>query len=164
MTLLQLAALLFSLRRIGYEKRKAEDLRAFCALLEQLGGALGSEAAPMPELIGSLLPRADGAAAVFLQTLADSMDQLGAFSFFELWKSALYASRAVLDSESARAIAELGSFLGRYELNSQLRAVDACHKSLCIRLETLRQRFPQTERLTLGLSLAASALLGIILI
>ncbi len=162
--LLQLAALLFSLRHIGSKKRGAACLASFCAMLEQLGGLLGREAAPMPELIGELIPRSDGAAEVFLRALAASMDRLGEYSFCALWKNALGAAPALSDREAAQALEELGTVLGRYELETQLRAVESCRAVLCRRLDAQRQSLPQTKRLTLGLSLAAAALVGIILI
>ena len=162
--LLQLAALLFSLRHIGSKKREAACLASFCAMLDQLGGLLGSEAAPMPELIGELIPRSNGTAAVFLQTLAASMDRLGEYSFCALWKNALGAAPTLPDREAAQALEELGTVLGRYELETQISAVAGCRAVLCRRLDALRQSLPQTKRLTLGLSLAAAALVGIILI
>ena len=162
--LLQLAALLFALRHIGCKKRETACLASICAMLEQLGGLLGSEAAPMPELIGALILRSDGCAAAFLQTLAESMDRLGERSFHELWENALDAAPIALDPEAGQALEELGSVLGRYELETQLRAVEACRAALCRRLDALRQELPQRKRLTVGLSLAASALIGIILI
>ena len=162
--LLQLAALLFALRHIGCKKREAEALASFCAMLEQLGGLLGSEAAPMPELIGALILRSGGCASVFLQTLADSMDRLGERSFFELWNHALDAAPVALEPEDRNTLEELGSVLGRYELEAQLRAVESCRAVFCRRLDALRLELPQVKRLTLGLSLAASALIGITLI
>ena len=162
--LLQLAALLFTLRYIGTKKRETAFLSSFCAMLEQLGGLLGCEAAPIPELIGELIPRSDGAASVFLQALAVSMDRLGEYSFFALWKNALGSAPALPEGEAVKTLEELGTVLGRYELETQLRAVEGCRAVLCRRLDALRQSLPQTKRLTLGLSLAAAALVGIILI
>lgn len=162
--LLQLAALLFALRQIGCKKREEEGLASFCAMLEQLVGLLGSEAAPMPELISALILRSDGCASAFLQTLAGSMDRLGERCFFELWKNALDASSIALEPEDRQTLEELGSVLGRYELETQLRAVESCRTALCRRLDALRQELPQMKRLTLGFSLAASAFIGIILI
>ena len=162
--LLQLAALLFSLLHIGSKKRGAACLASFCAMLEQLGGLLGRDAAPMPELIAALAPRAEGESAAFLRMLTASLDRLGEHRFCDLWKSALNDAGLTADRETVRELEELGAVLGRYELETQLRAVEACRSALNGRLEALRQDLPQTKRLTLGLSLAAAALVGIILI
>ena len=161
---LQLAALLFALRRIESKKRAAACLASFCALLEQLKGALGSEPAPMPELLDALGTCCDGDAAAFVNLLAASMDRLGERSFRELWTDALSAVPVTADRESGRALLELGTVLGRYELNTQLGAVESCRIVLSRRLDALCRELPQAKRLTLGLCLAASALLGIILI
>ena len=162
--LLQLAALLFALRRVGCKKREAEGLASLCAMLEQLGGLLESEAAPMPELISALILRSDGYAAAFLKKLDASMDSLGVRSFCELWKCALDTADVVLNTEDRQVLEELGSVLGRYELEAQLRVVESCRAALCRRLDKMRLELPQARRLTLGLSLATSALMGIILI
>lgn len=162
--LLQLSALFFSMRRIGAQKREMEALGSFCAMLQQLDGALGSEAPPMPELICTLTQRCSGAAMLFLRTLGASMDRLGESSFSELWRDAVKAASALSDRDAVQALNELGSVLGRYELDTQLGSVRTCRAALDRRMETLRQELPQTKRLTLGLSLAASVLLGIILI
>ena len=88
----------------------------------------------------------------------------GIYSFFALWKNALGSAPALPEGEAVKALEELGTVLGRYELETQLRAVEGCRAVLCRRLDALRQSLPQTKRLTLGLSLAAAALVGIILI
>ena len=162
--LLQLAALLFALKRIALKKRETESLASLCAMLDQLDGLLGSEALPMPELIAELIRRSDREAAAFLESLAASMGGLGQTSFCALWKQAANTALSRMDSNALQMFEELGAILGRFELETQLRAVGACRTALGSRLEELRQELPQIKRLTLGLSLAASALMGIILI
>lgn len=162
--LIQISALLFCFLRLRSERLEAELLRSFCAMLEQLRGMLSSEASPMPELLTRLARCSEGRAAAFLGVLSDSMEQLGEKSFLELWESALCISCAALCPEAVKALKELGAVLGRYELDIQLDALSACHQTLRGKLDALRRELPGRKRLTYGLSLSASMLLGILLL
>lgn len=162
--LLQLAAVWLACQKIASEKEKLQTLQSFCLLLEQLSGALQSEASPMPELLQTLKRRTDGQAGAFLEALTTSMDALGRLSFQELWCHALEKSALDLDDASRQSLAELGSVLGRYELGVQLDAVSACLTELRKRVSLAETALPRDSRLTLALALSASAFLGIMLI
>ncbi len=160
---LLLAALLFAVERIRSRDRQIRDLRGFCAMLEQLYGILEAESPPMPELLRTLTGCVDGAAADFIRTLHASLGALGERRFRDLWRAALTANPISRDSAAARELEELGAVLGRYELETQLAALSKCLQALRREEEKARQELPAFRRLTLGLSLAAAALAGILL-
>ena len=92
------------------------------------------------------------------------MDHLGQLSFQSLWRQALSESTSDLNEEAKQELDALGSVLGRYDLNTQMDSIDACRRILRQRLEERQNMQMQDTRVTLGLSLSASLLLGILLI
>ena len=91
------------------------------------------------------------------------MDRLGAVSFQTLWLEALADTAKDVGEDARHALETLGSVLGRYDLDTELSAVDACLRVLRRQQEQLREKAPQSGRLTLGIMLSAAALLGILL-
>lgn len=162
--LLQLAAALYAHERVTGKRRELETLRSFCDMLEQLRGLLEIDASPMPELLETLSKRCKGDAALLSKDLAQSMDALGACSFQELWSQALNAYAAKLDSDTLEELDALGTVLGRYDLETQLDAVTTCHTHLRASVDARQLAHPQDMRLTIGVSLSAALLLGILLI
>lgn len=163
-SIILLAALMFSLQRVEDQKRLSEALRSYGDMLEQMIGLLEIQAPPMPELLGALSHCCDGAAAMFVECLSRSMENLGAESFYALWQKSLYASDSGLDKDALHVLDSLGSVLGRYDLKTQLDAIGSCIRILRQRQEKLQQSLPQSRRLVFGVSLSAAMLLGIILI
>lgn len=133
-------------------------------MLEQLRGALESEASPLPELFQTLSKRCSGQAQTVLDTLVSHLDMLGRESFETIWIRALQENASVLDADARRELESLGAVLGRYELSAQLEAISACLSSIRRYAASVESGLRQSGRLTLGLSLSASAMLGILLI
>ena len=161
--LLLFAALVGSVQRLQERKRAYEALGALCVMLEQMRGILETQAPPMPELLQALSRCCDGIASRFVETLHASMDQLGTESFHALWRSALLDIAACLDKDIFAALESLGNVLGRYGLNIQLESISACLHAVRRRQAEMQQSLPRSRSLTLGISLSAAALLGIIL-
>jgi len=163
LALILLAALLYAARRTRDIRQRYDALHSFCRMLEQMHGILEVQAPPMPELLNALSGRCTGPASRFAAQLSASMDSLGAESFSVLWKQALSEVRE-LDRDALLELEALGGILGRYDLKTQLDAVNACFCSLRQQRETVQKALPQAKRLTYGISLCAALLLGIILI
>ena len=162
--LLQAAAVLFAYGRVTDRERENNALRSFSDMLDQLRGLLESDASPMPELLRKLSKCSVGEARYFVDSLNASMNSLGECSFQELWHRAL-SEQAALPGEQARQELEaLGALLGRYDLQSQLDAAAECREKLRQSLEKRQNDHRQDMYLTIGLSLSASLLLGILLI
>jgi len=162
-SLILTAALVCSAQRIRDWKARSAALEAFCEMLSQLRGILEVQAPPMPELLDALSRCSGGAAERFVKQLCQAMDRLGAVSFQTLWLEALADTAKDVGEDARHALETLGSVLGRYDLDTQLSAVDACLRVLRRQQEQLREKAPQSGRLTLGIMLSAAALLGILL-
>ena len=162
--MLQLAAALFAYKRVTEARHQTDALRSFGEMLDHLRGLLESDGSPMPALLEALLQNCSGEAECFICTLSASMDYLGQLSFQSLWRQALSESTSDLNEEAKQELDALGSVLGRYDLKTQMDSIDACRRILRQRLEERQNMQMQDTRVTLGLSLSASLLLGILLI
>lgn len=162
--LLQLASALFALRRVTDSRRRTEALRSFCDMLDQLRGLLESDGSPMPALLQTLSGRCGGEAGAFIGMLNASMGSLGRSSFDALWKKALSACALSIDTDTKRELEALGGVLGRYDMATELDALDTCRRHLRTLLDAHLNAQSQDTRMTIGLSLSASLLLGILLI
>ena len=66
--------------------------------------------------------------------------------------------------EAARLLCTLGSFLGRYDVDSQSEAIRSCREAMEKLRTTAAEALPQTRRLGMGLALTSGALIVITLI
>lgn len=162
--LLQAAALLYARGRVMDRRREYAALRSFCDMLDQLRGLLENDASPMPELLRKLSERSTGEARRFAQALSISMEELGTRSFQQLWQQAL-ADEADLPVQTVgQELRALGGVLGRYDLQSQLDALEACRRVIRQAMEERGRTQPQDMYMTVGLALSASLLVGILLL
>jgi stage III sporulation protein AB len=132
-------------------------------MLEQLQGLLENDASPMPELFRKLSKRCEGESGVFVDAMNNAMPELGKRSFQELWQCALSQTSSLAGAEK-QELRMLGSLLGRYDLDSQLKALSDCREVLHKSMEKMENDQMRKPYMTVGLSLTASLLLGILLI
>ena len=66
--------------------------------------------------------------------------------------------------EAARLLCTLGSFLGRYDVDSQSEAIRSCREAMEKLHTAAAEALPQTRRLGMGLALTSGALIVITLI
>ena len=162
--LLQGASVLFSLQYNGKKKRQLAAMTSFAELLRQLRGILEADAPPMPELLHTLAQRSNGEASAFAERLLAAMDKLGRESFHTLWSKALRENAPPFEDCILPELEALGAVLGRYDLDTQLEAVESCQTLLLRDIDKRREALPQSVRLTFGLLISATLMLGILLI
>ena len=139
--LILLAGVLLGLERLRPIKRRLDRLDSFCRAMERLRGELGSRPAPMQELCRYLGEAGLGEASQFFGCLAGELDRLNTCSFRELWQNCLRRTLGEGETEEYRELENLGTILGRYELDKQLEALRACENRLWEIREPLRQNF-----------------------
>ena len=161
---MQASAVLLSVQQYSGKRRKLENLRVFCEMLQQLSGILASAAPPMPELLKILLQRSQGEARLFTERLFRSMDMLGEKSFQELWNRALTEASFPFSDDILAELEALGDVLGRYDLDAQLQALEACREKLQKHAELLQDELPRASRITFGLLLTSTLMIGILLL
>jgi len=79
----------------------------------------------MPELLEQLRDEADAPVDQFFAQVIRQMGDIGAESFYSIWKSAVeHTPTLSLTVREAQALADLGRTLGRYDIEEQRSALD----------------------------------------
>ena len=115
------------------------------------------------ELAAQLEERTESAGKALLSRLLRRLPVLGSQDFQSIWKESVTES-VRYSGEAARLLCTLGSFLGRYDVDSQLEAIRSCRETLEKLRTTAAEALPQTRRLGMGLALTSGALIVITLI
>ena len=146
------------------KKARINDLQAFISMLEILCAELNNRLYPLPELFENISSKLEGRAASFANLLKLNMYVLGEKNFETIWYESYFVSGAALSDKENNEILSLGKTLGRYDLETQLAAIEACILSLkeCEKMESFE--FPKLRQLSLGVSLSAGMLLAIFLV
>ena len=115
------------------------------------------------ELAAQLEERTENAGKALLSGLLRRLPELGSRDFQNIWEECVTES-VRYSGEAARLLCTLGSFLGRYDVDSQLEAIRSCRETLEKLRTTAAEALPQTRRLGMGLALTSGALIVITLI
>lgn len=138
-------------------------VQSIMAGLELLERELWERGAALPELMADLARRCSQPAADFFQQCAQACTRLDQVPFGESWRQAV-EELELLTPEGRAALLPLGEVLGRYEADSQRRALE--HARQALEREELRA---QEKRRRLGrvyqvLGLSGGAFLVILLL
>lgn len=144
------------------KREQLNELEALCHMLRLMQDELETRALPLPELAAQLEARTEDAGKTLLSELLRRMPELGSRDFQNIWEESV--TESVKHSEAARLLCTLGSFLGRYDVNSQLDALRSCREAMEKLRTAAAETLPQTRRLGMGLALTSGALIVITLI
>ena len=145
------------------KREQLNELEALCHLLRLMQDELETRALPLPELAAQLETRTENASNVLLSGLLRRLPELGSRDFQNIWEESV--TESVKHSEgAARLLCKLGSFLGRYDVDSQLDALRSCREAMEKLRTAAAEALPQTRRLGMGLALTSGALIVITLI
>lgn len=161
--LIMTAASLGGVLLLREKKQRQDGDRSLAAALELLRGELSSGVIPLDLGIERAYTHAKGIGKAFLSTVRDGFHDLGEHSFEEIWDKALADTCPWLALDTQAEIRKLGGELGRFDLELQLRFLDACISYLKEQWQLQRSTYPSDRRVTLGLSFSLSALLVILL-
>ena len=145
------------------KKQKLLILRELIFSLDHMEGQLRTNDLPLKELCTQMVHMSGRAVCPFYASLTRKLSQLGEVSFAELWGQALTEELPGLDGVMRDTLLQLGNSLGRYELQQQLRALQACRSSLYAQLEESKKEYPNQAKLGMGLSASVGILVWIIL-
>ena len=143
---------------------RVRDLRELVAGLEVMERELGWQMVSLPELLERAAQGTGGHAETFFRLCAQGASHLNGRSFRQIWSQGEEASGLRLERTDRLLLEQLGTVLGRYDGDSQRKALAAAVE----RLEEQRVQ-AQQQRQRLGrvygmLGMAAGALLIILLI
>ena len=133
--------------------------------LTELSRELAARRCGMKDLFRRLADLNEGKnAGAFFQSLCDEMVTLGEKCFSEIWRAAVADKLGALGEEAAQTLCALGECLGGSELALQCEALDRAAREMERLARNEREAMPDRRRMSDGLSLAAGALLVIMLI
>ena len=145
------------------KREQLNELEALCHMLRLMQDELETRALPLPELAAQLEARTEDAGKTLLSELLRRMPELGSRDFQNIWEESV--TESVKHSEGAAGLLfNLGSFLGRYDVDSQLDALRSCREAMEKLRTAAAEALPQTHRLGMGLALTSGALIVITLI
>ena len=145
------------------KREQLNELDALCHTLRLMQDELETRALPLPELAAQLDTRTENAGKALLSGLLRRLPELGSRDFQNIWEECVTES-VKHSEEAARLLCTLGSFLGRYDVDSQSEAIRSCRETLEKLRTTAAETLPQTRRLGMGLALTSGALIVITLI
>ena len=110
-------------------KRRARTLAELSAALALLRGEICGRLSDLPSALIAA-GGANGEAGGFFAALREEAAQIGDKPFSEIWGGCAAEKLGSLQAEELRAVTALGSILGRYDAETQGRAIDACRDRL----------------------------------
>lgn len=145
------------------KREQLNELEALCHMLRLMQDELETRALPLPELAAQLDTRTENAGKALLSGLLRRLPELGSRDFQNIWEECVTES-VKHSEEAARLLCTLGSFLGRYDVDSQSEAIRSCREAMEKLHTAAAEALPQTRRLGMGLALTSGALIVITLI
>lgn len=145
------------------KREQLNELNALCNTLRLMQDELETRALPLPELAAQLDTRTESAGKALLSGLLRRLPELGSRDFQNIWEECVTES-VRYSGEAARLLCTLGSFLGRYDVDSQSEAIRSCREAMEKLHTAAAEALPQTRRLGMGLALTSGALIVITLI
>ena len=145
------------------KKEQLNELEALCHLLRLMRDELETRALPLPELAAQLETRTEDTGKALLSGLLRRLPELGSRDFKSIWEECV-TENVKQSVEASRLLCTLGSFLGRYDVDSQLEAICSCREAMEKLCTSAAEALPQTRRLGMGLALTSGALIVITLI
>ena len=161
--LIAAAAVYGGMSYTALKREQLNELEALCHMLRLMQDELETRALPLPELAAQLDMRTENAGKALLSGLLRRLPLLGSRDFQSIWKEIVTES-VRYSGEAARLLCTLGSFLGRYDVDSQLEAIRSCREAMEKLHTAAAEALPQTRRLGMGLALTSGALIVITLI
>ena len=146
------------------KKNRLEELASFSFMLELMVAELNTSLPTLPELIKKLETKLDNKALCFVKVLSLNLAMLGEKDFNSIWCNSLSGCDADLTEQEYDSIASLGSILGKYDVETQGKALNECLVQFRASEHKLKEELPQLKRLSLGVSMSAGAILAIMLV
>ena len=106
-------------------EKRVRNLSGILTSLKTMKREICDRMTPMPELLEQLRSEAEPPVDQFFAQVIRQMENIGAKSFYSIWKSAVEsAPDLALTEREAQALADLGRTLGRYDIEEQRSALD----------------------------------------
>lgn len=143
---------------------RVNDLRQLTAGLETMTRELDYRLAPLPELLEQAAEQTGGRVERFFSLCAQGAGHLNGRSFLSVWRQAAEAAQLRLEQTDLAFLEQLGGVLGRYDGETQRRALDTAIARLEEQRAAAAEQSCRLGRVYRVLSLTAGAFLMILLI
>ena len=152
---------------LGRLRRKKEDillLRTLAQSLQALCGTLSEQQKGLGGLFSAQAEKSENeAVSGFYEALNKKMEDLGDYSFSEIWGTTVDACFAAAGEELCGVLRPLGELLGGSELDRQCRALDRAARTIGELAAAQRAALGGEMKLSFALSFCAGAFLVIML-
>lgn len=157
--LLAAAGLLLGLLAADELQRRVRRRESLGLLLERMAFELGRFKTPLPAVFAELT-QLDGEAGALCRRVSEGLERLGQQTMPAIWAQAVQPLPAV-----ERAIlTPLGSVLGRYGVEEQLRALSAARTDMARAAAQARKDRQEKGRIYVGASAAGAVALAVLLL
>ena len=159
-----LSALLFGKEKLKPIRNRIKYLHSMSVALELMRSELSGRPKVLEELCAQLENCCRGQAALFFGALGKNLRNDDWCCFREIWSNSVLKYFAELNNEEKQLIDELGTVLGVFELDRQLRALDYCIDQLKSCHKKAIGEYSANRKLYIGLPCCFAAMLSVLLI
>ena len=158
--LLVLAGLLLGLAGRQSLRARVQRRASLGLMLERMAFELERFKTPLPALFRMLADEMEGAAGALCAGAADGLEDPARRQKADVWRDAA----ADLPAQERAILQPLGSVLGRYGANEQLRALERARSAMALAEAEAREELRQRRRICIGVPTAAAAALAVLLL
>lgn len=163
------AILILALTSIGISKalefrKRLTVMQDLILMLDSAKSELCTSRMPMNRIIKRIEQNSRGDVKRFAEKLLLSMDRLGEAEFSSLWNETVTEVFASLPSDCISELTNLGTSLGRYNVDMQIEAIDRCKQVLVKNIDELRPQNGKMQKMYIGLYGGAGLIVAIMLI
>ncbi|MDO4815391.1 MAG: stage III sporulation protein AB [Bacillota bacterium] len=133
-------------------------------MLDSVKSELCTSRTPMNRIIQRIEQNSRGEVNRFAGSLLASMDRLGEAEFSSLWRDTATDVFGVLPQDCITELSELGTCLGRYDMDMQLEAIDRCKHKISNNIDDLRPKNGKIQKMYIGLYGGTGLIIAIMLI
>lgn len=162
--LLSAGAVLLGMCAVLHMNNRVNELRQLVAGLETMLRELDYRLAPLPELLRQAAEQTRGRTAAFFELCARGAEHLNGRTFQSVWNQALEAGQLRLEQSDLDVLEQLGGILGRYDVESQHKALETVLARLEEQWSEAAEQSKRLGRVYGVLGLTAGAFLMILLI
>lgn len=139
--------------------RRTSDLRAVLCGLSAMERALADRGASLREMLWDAAQVSRGLVGGCFRCCADEVAQLDGRPFRNLWETSFQSAALTLRTLDVQIVEELGAVLGRYDVDSQCRALQQAMHRLERQLEEAEEEQSRMGRVYSTLGVSAGLLL-----
>lgn len=144
---------------------RVKVLSGLISALEVMRSEICDRLTPIPELMGTLGRETEPPLRSLFLSCTDQMQNLGAKSFYFMWKHAVTKSESLeLNDREQKTLIELGHVLGRYDTVEQSKAISYCIKRFDQYLKQAEEDKKSQSKIHAVLGVAAGFFAVIVLI